>query len=95
MKNKLDREVLENADTVEPFWGFAVMFKRAKDELAFINFYGSSYFIYDDQKKRDRIYKEMLGTSEGRWGPNDIQLFYSKSKTLNQLCDWVEETFYS
>ena len=38
--------------------------------------------------------RQLLAEAETRWGRNEVQTFRSTGKTMEELCEWVEKTFF-
>ena len=74
----------------ETLYGVVITFYKLKDE----RFYGTQYFIYDDEKKRDKMNRQLLAEATTRFGENEVTIFKSNNKTMEELCEWVEKTFF-
>ena len=78
----------------ETLYGVVITFYKLKDSQAFERFYGTQYFIYDDEKKRDKMNRQLLAEATTRFGENEVTMFRSNNKTMEELCEWVEKTFF-
>ena len=78
----------------ETLYGVVITFYKLKDAEAFNRFYGTQYFIYDDEKKRDKMNRQLLSEATTRFGENEVTMFTSNNKTMEELCEWVEKTFF-
>lgn len=85
---------MEETKNTETLYGVVITFLKVKDAQAFERYYGTQYFIYDDEKKRDKMNRQLLAEAETRWGRNEVQTFRSTGKTMEELCEWVEKTFF-
>ena len=78
----------------ETLYGVVITFYKLKDAQAFERFYGTQYFIYDDEKKWDKMNRQLLAEATTRFGENEVTMFTSNNKTMEELCEWVEKTFF-
>ena len=78
----------------ETLYGVVITFYKLKDAKAFERFYGTQYFIYDDENKRDKMNRQLLAEATTRFGENEVTIFKSNNKTMEELCEWVEKTFF-
>lgn len=78
----------------ETLYGVVITFYKLKDAQAFERFYGTQYFIYDDENKRDKMNRQLLAEATTRFGENEVTMFRSNNKTMEELCEWVEKTFF-
>ena len=78
----------------ETLYGVVITFYKLKDAQAFERFYGTQYFIYDDEKKRDKMNRQLLAEATTRFGENEVTIFKSNNKTMEELSEWVEKTFF-
>ena len=78
----------------ETLYGVVITFYKLKDAQAFERFYGTQYVIYDDEKKRDKMNRQLLAEATTRFEENEVTIFKSNNKTMEELCEWVEKTFF-
>ena len=78
----------------ETLYGVVITFYKLKDAQALERFYGTQYFIYDDEKKRDKMNRQLLAEATTRFGENEVNRCKSNNKTMEELCEWVEKTFF-